>query len=666
MYIWQKFLSVESNDASSYHRLARKELIDLFSGNRRRVIEIGSSGGYTGKYCKEKFSDTEYWGFELNQAAAKESLKNIDRVVCGKFEDQNLDILGLEPHSVDGVVLGDVLEHMYDPWRAMKALLPWLTQEAEISISIPNVRNLWLMNEIAEGRFPYDQHGLLDITHIRFFTLQEISNLLDSTGYQIDKYAFKLDERLVEFYNKNSSAPGAGPKTLQYKNVAVRTTAESVAEFCSIQFLIRAKLKNELKSTLPSRTSVSTHSLIFNIDESYQKDADHYVELLENCPTTPHIPTELYAFYLPQFHPTPLNSAWWGEGFTEWRNVTRARPSFSGHYQPRHPGALGYYDLRIPEVMDDQIRLARNSGLSGFIFYYYWFSGQRMLEKPLFDFMNRYSEHNFPFFVMWCNENWRRTWVDKEAHPQDLLMQHKHEASDPEKFIDDLHDVLTHPGYKRIDGKPILLVYPLIDNDGTVGIPETKAMVRRWREHARKTGIGDLIIGGLERTYIRINNRPLTTSDLGIDFFFDFPPNSRAIGAQLPLMNGVHDFYDGSSEVAIWHYKDIAKAMNTQNSLGLSELRPRIQTVLAGSWDNTARKGNKAHVYHGCTPPLYEQWLRDAVAFATKNPIAEGAPPMVFINAWNEWAEGVYLEPDRKYGYALLQATQRVAYDLKG
>ena len=173
MHLWQKFLEVESLEALPYHRLARKELIDLFTSPRRLVLEIGSSGGRTGQYCKEKFPGCQYWGFEMSRAAAAESTEFLDRTVCGRFEEQDLGALGLKPRSVDGVVLGDVLEHTYNPWGILASLQPWLTDEAEIVASIPNVRNLWLMNEIAEGRFTYAENGLLDITHIRFLGLRK-------------------------------------------------------------------------------------------------------------------------------------------------------------------------------------------------------------------------------------------------------------------------------------------------------------------------------------------------------------------------------------------------------------------------------------------------------------------------------------------------------------
>lgn len=658
MHVWKKYLSVADNAALPYHRLNRQELINLFSSPRKMVIEIGSSGGYAGKYCKEKFPGVTYWGFELNQDAAKESLQNLDKVVCGKFEEQNLEVLGLRPNSVDGVVLGDVLEHMYDPWRVLTALLPWLTPDAELVISLPNVRNLWLMNEIAEGRFTYTPDNLLDITHIRFFTLREIHSMLDSTGYSITPGGVNLDERLVDYFNQHKHL--RGPCVLQYQSLAIRATGEEVAELCAKQFIFRAQPKKGIKDALAPVAEAGIQNLIHDYDESFNPDPVHHVATLPPRPDRDPVATRLFAFYLPQFHPTAQNSEWWGDGFTEWTNVTRARPTFAGQYQPRHPGELGYYDLRVPEVMARQVALARQAGLAGFVFYYYWFSGERMLEKPLLDYMARYAELQLPFFVMWCNENWRKTWVDKEQHEHDLLMEHKHRPDDPERFIDDLAPVLAHEGYFRMDGKPVILVYPMVGMEGTQDLEATRQTIQRWRAHARKLGLGELLIGGFERNGIPVEGRMLSVEDVGIDFFFEFPPNNRYIFDASNSMSSIHAFYEPDNAIYVTHYRNLADAF-----ISAPVTKPIVKSVMAGSWDNTARKGNKANVYHGCTPPLYEAWLRETVKFAAANPVA-GAESMVFINAWNEWAEGVYLEPDRKYGYALLAATQRVAFGSSG
>ncbi len=657
MKIWQKYLGVEEAEVNDYHRLARKELIDLFSSPRKRVVEIGCAAGYTGQYCKQKFPDVDYWGFELSKAAAKEALHNLDKVVCGKFEEQDLELLGLAPRSVDGVVLGDVLEHMYDPWRALVSLQPWLSDDAELVISLPNTRNLWLLNEIAEGRFTYDQHGLLDITHIRFFTGREIYELLDSTGYSLATASFIMDERLQDYYAACSGRQG--PCVFHYRSVSVKSTGETLLEFCAKQFLLRATPKIARFALASAAPSDLLKNMIADQDAAHESDPTSYVAQL--APSEPFAEGEkkcdLYAFYLPQYHPTEENSRWWGEGFTEWTNVTRAKPAFNGHYQPRHPGALGFYDLRVPEVMEQQVRLAKQAGLSGFIFYHYWFSGKTMLEMPLRQMMARYDELQMPFFVMWCNENWKRTWLSAKPTDDDLLMRHEHLPDDPERFIDDLADALKHPGYVRIDGKPVLLVYPLLGREGANGdTAYTARTIERWRARARELGIGEIYIGAFEWPYELKAGGFLSTQVLGVDFFFEFPPNH--VFNYVPIANHAdsYRFYADGSAITVSHYEDLVQ----RSRLLPQPPWPLVKTVIAGAWDNSPRKGAKAHVYHGATPALYEEWLEQSMQYATAQPAIAGHP-MVFINAWNEWAEGSYLEPDKRFGYAYLAATQRAA-----
>ena len=651
MEIWQQYLGVEDAQVENYHRLARRELTDLFTSARKRVIEIGCAAGYTGKLYKELNPTVDYWGFELNKAAAREAITHLDRVVCGKFEEQHLDVLGLAPKSVDGVVLGDVLEHMYDPWRALTALIPWLSDDAEVVVSLPNVRNLWLLNEIAEGRFTYGPYGLLDITHIRYFTLREMNHMMESTGYTIAAGGLMLDENLVDYY---AQAPHAtGPCVFNYKSISIQSTGDKLSEFCAKQFMFRATLKKSASTRIGATQTDLLTGLQNDHDDSFLPDPVHHVAQLTHI-TEPCSPCEVYAFYLPQFHPTAQNSAWWGEGFTEWSNVSRAKPAFNGHYQPRHPGALGHYDLRVAEVMDQQVALAKQAGLSGFIFYYYWFSGERMLDMPLRAFMDRHAELAMPFMVMWCNENWKRTWLDANAKGQDMLMEHKHRPDDPERFIDDLADVLAHPGYVRIDGKPILLVYPLFGVEGTPDPDQVPTLVARWRARARELGLGELCIGGLQWPTPLTNGQYLAPAQLGLDFFFEFPPNHVWSHRSITSHNSNYQFYRPGHSMLVAHYEDLV-----ERSRGLSDYPwPLVKTVIAGTWDNSARKSTKAHVYHGATPTLYQRWLGDSMQYALQRPAISGKP-MVFVNAWNEWAEGAYLEPDRRFGYAYLAATQR-------
>ncbi len=339
----------------------------------------------------------------------------------------------------------------------------------------------------------------------------------------------------------------------------------------------------------------------------------------------------LIAFYLPQFHPIPENDENWGKGFTEWTSVTRARPNFVGHYQPQLPADLGFYDLRLPEVMEEQAALARQYGIHGFCYYYYWFNGRRVLERPV-EQMLRSGRPDFPFCLCWANENWTRNWdgsVDEVLIAQDY-------SRAGEQFIRDVIPYFKDPRYIRVNGAPMLLVYRVNH------LPDPVQLTQTWRRVCANEGVGEIHLCAVQSFGID------DPRQYGFDAAVEFPPHTARALIDPPSFPGIGHDFEGYLE----DYPTIV-----ENQL----LRPWPDYTwyrgVMPAWDNTARRGTRAHILVHSTPELYEHWLSTLVEQTRdRSPLEE---PVVFVNAWNEWAEGAYLEPDRKYGHARLLATRR-------
>lgn len=346
----------------------------------------------------------------------------------------------------------------------------------------------------------------------------------------------------------------------------------------------------------------------------------------------PDVGVKLVAYYLPQFHPIAENDAWWGRGFTEWTNVGKALPTFAGHYQPRLPGELGYYDLRGKDAMRRQIELAKHHGVQAFCFYYYWFDGHRLLEKPVEAFLKDPSL-DIEFCLCWANENWSRRWDGSE---HDILIAQNHSEEDDIAIIDDLIRAFKDRRYLRVDGKPVLIVYRADI------LPEVEATLARWRSRCQEHGIGEVHLVAAETFGLKDPTR------IGFDAGVEFPPH----GVHAGVISDKFVHYNADSQVTIYDYNEVA-AYESQRTY---PNYPLYRCAMP-SWDNTARKGVRANVFHGSTPESFKVWLSALMEQASLQ--APSGQRLVFINAWNEWAEGAYLEPDRRLGYANLMACHR-------
>lgn len=350
----------------------------------------------------------------------------------------------------------------------------------------------------------------------------------------------------------------------------------------------------------------------------------------------------LIAFYLPQYHPIPENDEWWGKGFTEWTNVTKAQPLFKGHYQPKLPADLGFYDLRLPEVRDAQARLAKKYGIYGFCYYYYWFAGKRLLERPLDEILQ--SKHpDFPFCLCWANENWTRRW---DGLDNEILIAQEHSFENNQAFAESLVPFIKDERYIRVNGKPLVLIYRAnILSD----IEET---VKLWREVWRENDIGEVYLCGC----LGFGQQASEIISWGFDAGVQFPPHGMGFKSIDPATLGTND-YEGQ----IYDFRAII-----ENLLRNKLPSEREFFSVITSWDNTARRGKKSHILLHSNPEIYELWLRGVIEKTQQ--IYTGDEQLVFINAWNEWAEGTYLEPDIKYGHGYLSATSKVlneAYSLQ-
>lgn len=351
------------------------------------------------------------------------------------------------------------------------------------------------------------------------------------------------------------------------------------------------------------------------------------------------------AIHLPQFHPIAENDEWWGKGFTEWTNVAKARPLFKGHYQPHLPADLGFYDLRLAEARIAQAKLASKYGIYGFCYYHYWFNGKRLLNAPLDAILNS-GKPEFPFMLCWANENWTRRW---DGEDQEILIKQDHGKEDDIAHINFLLDTFFKDDrYIKVNTKPFFLIYkPQL-------LPDINETITTWRTEAAKKGI-ELYIGYMKTFASDANVQDLLGFDCSVDFQPHqwelpvdrvFPFNSRVM-KKLGFKNLAH-FVN-----RIYAYPAYVDEMLRIKANDEEHQYPGITP----GWDNSSRRKKDAVIFDGSTPAEYGRWLKH---IATQY---KGRDTFLFINAWNEWAEGNHLEPDNKWGKQYLEQTANILKD---
>jgi lipopolysaccharide biosynthesis protein len=399
----------------------------------------------------------------------------------------------------------------------------------------------------------------------------------------------------------------------------------------------RAKMKRQVAKREPERylEVIAEAEKISN--ELPRLTTDRAVEYLPYDPSLkpPETDVTAIAFYLPQFHPFEENNRWWGNGFTEWTNVGKARPLFKGHYQPHCPIHFGYYDLRVPEVMVEQAKVARQYGVGGFAYHFYWFAGRTIMDLPLRGMLGN-AAVEMPFFLSWANENWTRRW---DGRDNEVLIAQDYSLEDGRAMMRHVSEYMRDPRYIRVDGRPVFSVY----RPGR--IPELEKMVEVWREEARNQGVGDLHLLAVQ-TKESDDHR-----NAGFDANLEFSPHGGLTDRDLSLLYGQKkDSFEGS----VHSYETMVRLSLEQKD----DAQSRYRCVTLG-WDNTARVPTRAAIFDGFTIDSYRRWLSELCERARTETWRKPDERFVFINAWNEWAEGTHLEPDQRFGFAYLEATRQ-------
>lgn len=357
----------------------------------------------------------------------------------------------------------------------------------------------------------------------------------------------------------------------------------------------------------------------------------------------------LIPFYLPQFHPIPENDKWWGKGFTEWTNVGKAKALFKGHYQPRLPADLGYYDLRVPEVREAQAKLARTAGIEGFCYYHYWFGGKQLLARP-FEEVVASGKPDFPFCLCWANQTWTGVWY---GAPNRILIEQTYPGrEDHRRHFLALRNAFLDHRYLRINGRPIFVIYRPKE------VPDVAGFIRQWQHLAVQNGLpggihfvahlfhtelawdfraagfhSSVVVNHLKGSLhdlLRRQNRHLSKSSLRHFFWQRYRSSVGRFGSNVMLYQDAIPFLlDGCGG------------------------RPDAFPCVLPNWDNTPRSQTRGYVLHKSTPDLFRLHLRDALNLVESRASEER---VIFVKSWNEWGEGNYLEPDQKFGHDYLNA----------
>ena len=377
----------------------------------------------------------------------------------------------------------------------------------------------------------------------------------------------------------------------------------------------------------------------------------------------------IIGLYLPQYHPIPENDEWWGKGFTEWNNVVKAKPLFRGHYQPHLPADLGFYDLRLPEVREQQAELAREAGLEGFCYYHYWFgNGKQLLQRP-FEEVLASGKPDFPFCLCWANHNWTsKTWEKGSSLRHDtMIMKMEYSREDYVRHFNYLLPAFRNPRYIKVDGKPLFAVW------APRNIPDGKEFIDLWQKLAQENGLkGIHFVGQTDNTGKALSGKKANyySADMAKDYYksvldlgFDAVMSQgyrRAVALAQGRAKMTLKLLSFNSFMPTYSKIDYGRLM--ENYYVEEDRWENVYPTLLPQWDRTPRAGSKTEIVTSSSPDKFQHYTEQAIQIiANKQPEHQ----ILFLKSWNEWGEGNYVEPDQKFGHGWLQAIRNAMMKYK-